>query len=95
MTEQASVLWRVILRERVNTFRTMTVHAELFRLFLFHGHKAFVVIIMGQFSRCLGWCAPQKDKKPGTEGNKEQVVDKNFLFTVHISLVLDEEKLYT
>lgn len=83
MTEQASIFGGMVHGERIDTLRAMTIVAEFLRLFFLHGHKPFMVIIMRQFGCRFRWSIPEKEKETDAESNKEQIIDKDFLFTVH------------
>ena len=47
MAEQTAEFRRMVLRERLLSVRAVAVFAKFLRLFLLHGHKPFVVLIMG------------------------------------------------
>lgn len=61
----------------------MAFGAEFFRLLFAHGHESLVVRIMRQPGRSFRRRIPEKQEDPGTEDEKERIVDQYLFFAVH------------
>lgn len=89
VTEEASVLGRVVFRQRRLSFGGMALFAELLRLFFVHLHEFCMIFIIGQMLGGFLWGVPEKKKNAAADHNKNQVVDEDifsfglFLFSIH------------
>ena len=83
MTKQAAIFCWMPLREGYFFILAMAVQAKLFRLFFTHGHKPCMVIIMGKIGCGLGWGAPEKEKKPTANKNKQYIINQGIFFSSH------------
>jgi len=83
VAEKAAVFGRVIFRQGINAIGPMAVCTEFFGFLFVHGHKAFVVIVMGQPGGSFRGCRPEYEKNAGTEYQEEQIVDEYFFLTVN------------
>ena len=90
MTKEAAVLGGMVFGQRGHPVRIVAFLAEFLCFLLVHLHEFCVVIIVGQVFSCFFRCTPEKEKKPPTDDNKDQVVNENvfalgFLFLrVHV-----------
>ena len=89
VTEQATVLGWVILRQGIDTFCSMAFSTEFFSLFFSHGHKPLMVLVVRQPGGCFRWGAPEKQEQSGAKYEKKGIVDYYFLFFVHPGHILN------
>lgn len=61
----------------------MTALAELFRLFLSHGHESFMILIMGKQFGGFRWGMQQKIEQSATSCKKQGVGKNMFVFGGH------------
>ena len=76
MAEETPVLGRVFFRQGIFRLRRMTFIAELFCFLFIHLHEFNMVFIVGEILGRLFRRFPEKEKEPGADNYKKNVVDK-------------------
>jgi hypothetical protein len=83
MAEEAAVFGRMGLGERGLAFGEMAGFAGFLRLFLFHGHETFMVLIMGKRFGGFRGGEQEKQENAGANDQEKQVVKDVFMSGLH------------